>query len=963
LKTYLAIFFCFFALTINAQNPVSKALNMQTGLRSNVVYNILQDKQGFIWLGHDKGLSRYDGNEFVHFTARAQQGKSVSNLLEIKGSIWCQDFSGNFYYTKHDSLFKEQTFKTSGAFLPAGVLRDSLLSVINYDTIRSFNPLVGDKLTILTKFDTQQAVFHSSSHSYFFSSNELFRFDGKSVDLVSKLVAPTPNFSFLIKINDTFYAFRRNEYPLAYEIYQQSTKPLAILKGDIVIQEVSLVEDEIWISTTNGAYCFDRNMNPRYNGECFFKGYSITKVIKDREQTYWFGTLNKGILLVSDMSVKIFDYNTEIITALSPYKDKNHILVSTTSTAVFAFNSEQNAFQTIISSEPKGEVVSLYYDKPQSTIITCANNISFYQNELKTREEDIAGKAIVDIDESNYVAAFSGGILLLQRNKNSILLPNWLKDKIIQLRGKTFLSFGVRGRAVLFDKTSKTLYTATAEGLKYYAANTNGTILLNQKPIFASSLCMLGGVLYAGTFSDGLVKIQNNIAETLNEKNKYITKNIRKICADSTSIWICGDESVQKYTVQDNLVFDFTQGDGFPSAETKDILVQNGKAFLATSSGLVVFETNKKAINDVPPLLSLRKFLVNDKEFLSNKALLLNPNENNVQLFFSVLSFKDNPNCVVSYKINENEWKEIPKGQRSLQFASLEAGQYRIEIRVKNEDNIFATENIVVTFQVKAPFYRKIWFYTLVLIAVLGAMYAYSKNRLKIIEKNNQLITQKMQLERELEQSTLASIKSQMNPHFLFNALNTIQSYIYTNDKENASMYLGKFSQLTRIILEMSNQETVSLRDETKALQLYMELETLRFEDKLTCQFEIDKSLTTDFIFIPPMLIQPYVENAIKHGLMHSKKKWTLQITITKTVFGIQVIIDDNGIGRKKSAEINRNRAKDHISFATNANSKRLEILNRGLSKEISLQIEDKQDEQGNSKGTKIILNIPYLEN
>jgi LytS/YehU family sensor histidine kinase len=228
-------------------------------------------------------------------------------------------------------------------------------------------------------------------------------------------------------------------------------------------------------------------------------------------------------------------------------------------------------------------------------------------------------------------------------------------------------------------------------------------------------------------------------------------------------------------------------------------------------------------------------------------------------------------------------------------------------------------------------------------------------------QKQNDLLAQKIELEQELHQSMLSSIKSQMNPHFLFNALNTIQSYIYTNEKENASLYLGKFSELTRTILDMSNKPKVTLAEEIKALQLYVELEELRFENKLICNFNIDKSISTETVYIPSMLIQPYVENAIKHGLMHQRNQWLLSISFVQHQNALEVTIDDNGVGRKASAAINQQKNRKYQSFATGANQKRLDILNKGLKQSIAIQTIDKVDASGQALGTTIILSISLL--
>jgi sensor histidine kinase YesM len=957
----IAFLFLFVCAIGNAQNPVSRNLTNQNGLPSNTVYNILQDSKGFIWLGHDKGLSRYDGNTFTHFTAPAQQGKSVSNLVEFNNAIWCQDFSGNFYYTQNDQLIKENNFTYTSTYSPAGIIKGNTFSVINYDSIRSYNIEQKKKNKFILQKNTRQAVYHAKNFSYFFCSRSLKRFNGEIVETLQTYKDSMPSFNFLTRVKNQFYAFTRSYFPLVFKVNQKNIEPLAVLRKGLLIQDVTVIDNQIWISTTSGAYCFDENMQPLYNGQCFFEQNSITKIIKDRENNYWFGTLNKGLLIVSDLNVKLYKYSTESITALSPYNNSNEILAGTSSNLIFSFNSQTNQFNTLITNETKGEVFSLLYDKPLQTIIASSTAINFYKNEIKTKEENIAGKNIVVLNNDNYVAAFSGGITILPRKNNIDATPPWLIDKLKIVGSKKFLTQGFRGRAVLFDTATQTLYTATSQGLQYYNKSGSKLILLNNKPIFASCLTICNNALYIGTFSDGLVRIKNNIAEYVNTKNKTITNSIYKLYTDNNNIWINSDELIQRYNTINDSITNFTAADGLPKAEIKDILIQNGKAYIATTDGLVVFNTDKNPLNKVKPLLQLNKFLVNDIVRSIDSTTQLKSTENNIDLVFSLLAFKDNETSIISYRINKEEWKTLAKGLRSLQLASLAPGKYSIELNAINEDGVAAEKNIIVNFLIDSPFYKKIWFYVLVAGLFFLAMYLYFKQRLRSEKRNNELMAQKMQLEQELHQSMLSSIKSQMNPHFLFNALNTVQSYIYTNEKENASLYLGKFSELTRTILDMSNKERISLAEEIKALQLYIELEQLRFEDKLEYTFTIDKKISTETSFIPSMLIQPYVENAIKHGLMHQKNKWLLNIIFNKKENAVEVIIDDNGVGRKASEAINLQKLKKHQSFATGANQKRLEILNKGLQKEISLQIIDKEDDYGNPTGTTMILNIPFV--
>ncbi|MBL7700915.1 MAG: histidine kinase [Ferruginibacter sp.] len=910
-------------------------------------------------MGHDKGLSRYDGNSFTHYTAASQQGKSISNIMEYNGSVWCQDFSGNFYYTHNDSLVKETNFKSIGTYSPAGIINNRLLAVVNYDSIRVYDATTRKQAAFVLNGGRMPGVLHNGSQLYFITGNRLLLFNGSSITAVNSFTGAMPNLFFLTQIKNSIYGFTSSSYPYIYRINGSSFQPVTVLKPGLVIHDVTIIDEEIWVSTSSGAYCFDASFNPLYNGHCFFAEHSLSKVMKDKENNYWFGTLNKGVLVVPDINTKIYRYGNENITALSRYKNTSEILAGTSSNLIFSFNSNTEKINTLVSNEIKGEVFSLYYDADQNSIVSCGNKVSVYKNEQKVKEETIAGKIICAVNNGSYAVAYASGVLFFPRAGNALSLPSYFPVTTDSSSHRTILIQGYRGRCVFYDTASQTLYTGTAAGLQYFSPKGNGFILLTNKHIYASAITMVNNSLYAATFTDGLVKVQDGKAISVNKNQPAVLNTIYKLVPQNNFLWLTGDEQIQRLNTIDNTVTSYTAADGMPTAEIKDIVVQAGNVFVATSDGLVVFAENKNSTNNVRPGLLLNRFWVNDKLVQLTDNLQLRSAQNNIQINFSVLAFKGNAAAVVQYCINKGGWQQLAKNSRSLQLASLSPGKYVIEIKAFNEDGVAAAKTLVVQFTIAAPFYKQPWFIIAIAVLLFGSMYIYFRQRLQNEKKNNELLAQKMELEQELHQSMLASIKSQMNPHFLFNALNTIQSYIYTNEKENASQYLGKFSELTRMILNMSNKEKVSLADEIKTLQLYLELEQLRFEEKLNYSITVDKELSTETFLIPSMLVQPYVENAIKHGLMHQKNKWQLHIDFTQKQNAVEITIDDNGVGRQASEAINRQKTKTHQSFASNANQKRLAILNKGLKQAIALQVIDKKDANGQAAGTAVILNIP----
>ncbi len=199
-----------------------------------------------------------------------------------------------------------------------------------------------------------------------------------------------------------------------------------------------------------------------------------------------------------------------------------------------------------------------------------------------------------------------------------------------------------------------------------------------------------------------------------------------------------------------------------------------------------------------------------------------------------------------------------------------------------------------------------------------------------------------------------------MNPHFIFNALNSIQSYIYFNKRMLAVDYLSKFASLMRLYLHQSKQEYISLSEELDGLNLYLELEKSRFEESFRFHINVGNDLNKREECVPSMLLQPYVENAIKHGLLHKEEGLReLEIDFAKLGDSLKCTIEDNGIGRVESEKINRQQRRSHQSFASNANEKRLELLNYDRKKPIQLNITDLADAKNSPIGTRVELIIP----
>jgi tetratricopeptide (TPR) repeat protein len=262
------------------------------------------------------------------------------------------------------------------------------------------------------------------------------------------------------------------------------------------------------------------------------------------------------------------------------------------------------------------------------------------------------------------------------------------------------------------------------------------------------------------------------------------------------------------------------------------------------------------------------------------------------------------------------------------------------------------------------------WIYIIgiFLLLAVGSLYFIYRSRLRSVRLETQLIKEKAEQEKKetefqhkLADISMSALRSQMNPHFIFNCLNSIKLYTVQNDTAAASEYLTKFSKLIRLVLENSRNERITLTSEIKALELYIQMEAMRFKEKLCYTITVSDDVETDYIEIPPLLLQPYVENAIWHGLMHKEEGGQIAIAVTANEEQslLAITITDDGIGRAKAAEIKSKTVAKHRSYAMKATSDRIALINHVYKTGANVAVQDLVDAEGQPAGTEVTIQIP----
>lgn len=359
------------------------------------------------------------------------------------------------------------------------------------------------------------------------------------------------------------------------------------------------------------------------------------------------------------------------------------------------------------------------------------------------------------------------------------------------------------------------------------------------------------------------------------------------------------------------------------------------------------------------PRIILRSVMVNTVEKRYDTLLYCTPGENNFEFRFEAIDLSFSGQLIFHYRLKANEsWKTT--SEKSLLFPALPSGSYRFEVAAKNENSNWS-EPAKFSFTIAAPLYQRWWFIlsAFVFVAGITAVLVNLRNKQLLKQQQEQFIAQQRMNEMENQAK-----QAMMNPHFVFNALNSIQQYINDNDRVSANKYLTKFSRLIRLNLDLVNKTLITLEEEFEKLKLFLDIEQLRFGEKLKYEFIIGEDLETDIIYIPSMVLQPFVENSIWHGIMSSGKAG--MISIQATMFDddkmLRLQIIDNGIGINQSRRLNGGKKRKSLGIQLTID--RLRLYARSSGRKISFTTIDLSENDPSKTGTVVTIDLPVsLEN
>ena len=959
------LLFCFNLL--QAQQPASIQLTEKDGLPDIDFYNIIEDSKQFIWLAADKGLYRYDGQNYDYYSHPKQRGNAVFGTLEdTKGRVWCNNISGQFFYTNEKKL---ELFIDFGKILN-GELSEFKITpthLIVFTGRNIYKVGLQDK-KIDKAFNAEFSLVGSpaqiGNNYYYTKRNEIIKTDSYLIKKDSLLIdAYEDNYEdssvsrrinlasngtlflcYYLKFNaNVFYHIDMDKKRYDTLVVPKQLQPR-------IINQIFFKNDTIWMATDQGIMIFSLKGNELQLQSQLFNKINVTKIIIDSDDNYWFTTINEGVFVVPNINV--FEYglknNLQNINKLKKINTTS-VLLGTNNGKVASLDISTKQLKLIDSSSVFRVTDILLNLNKTKAIITKEDKAFSYNIPEKTistlRKPYLYGaKSLSMIDSTNYILSSYKDAFLLDTNFEA-------QEKLVNKRSYTNH----------YSQATQTIYIGAVEGLFLFDKDLNKSEILNKgEPILAVSISETKDeIIWVATFKNGVIGIKNGtIVSHYNTDSGLLSNKIITLKADGNGLWIATEKGIQFLEPLQKTFKNLTKQNGIPSYRISAIEVMDNSVLFASNIGLFgvfkdkVFKTiNKKQIY-------FTDILINDISKPLNSLYELNYDENDIAFNFNVNGFQSNINTLYEYRLlgADTTWKRTNELVNSVSYNSLPNGEYTFQVKVLPERDTIKS----VQFSILKPFWKRWWFYILGVVLVGFIIYSIFVSKIRKLKTKQTEILQKELLNRQLVFSQLENLRSQMNPHFIFNALNSIQEYIVLNEKDLASSYLIKFSRLIRIYLEHSRENEVLLSEEIKALQIYLELEKNRFEDLLDYTISIDEEVKSNTIKIPSLFIQPYIENALKHGLLHKKKDRKLNVSFNLNTSKDIVIckIEDNGIGIEASKRINSYRQPQHKSFATTANEKRVNLLN--TNRVYKITVETINLGTIDTTGTLVVITIPF---
>ncbi|MBL0259111.1 MAG: histidine kinase [Bacteroidetes bacterium] len=933
------------------------------GLPSSEVYISAQDRLGNLWFGTDRGLAKYNGYEFRTFTSK--DGLADNTIFKLqedaKGRMWALTYSGQLFYIEQDRV---QAYAYNSVLLasiqnkvPTEFYVDSsgivFVSVIGIGMIR---------------IDSSGAASWNCKIENAYESNYYIDEVASGV-LISSVYAPIIA-KGPVKINyrnlteseiyqvDVGFSNRL----LSLSLHKKNVlfgfgRYLFEIRGDSCIrrqtfsgQILGLYKDklkQVWLASENGVQVY-QNDNFEKPAQRYLENYFVTSVLEDHEGGFWFTTLTDGVYYTPGYGIKGIKFREELL-------QKPVCVTSDNTSSVYA------GYWSGVLLRLTGTVAQI----------------------VKTADKNLPDQPLVQVstvpqDRKVYLSQSNPGFLLDNKFYSfRVKQPVGIKTSFIKRQNGDLYAAGSGSIFIYKDDTlsmvcntdqrvncisesmDKKLLIGSNRGLFYVDEKTCSTRLYHPSlnNVRIDDIDWFDGKLVLATKGKGVLILDGDRLIEVNEQKGLCSDLINKIIIEGNDIWCATNKGVGHIRMEQGEISSLTisniySSNGLLSDEINDITLLQDTVYVVANSGISFFNTHIDVVNHTQPLVHISELRVNNTRADYSEELEFRYGQNTIQIGFDGISYRSMGKMVYKYLLsNGKDTLSSLTTNREVEFLSLQPGNYTFHVSAMNTTGVWSEQSASLVFTILPPWWQTFWFLLIMCLLLIGALWFVYRNRLRKIQIQ-------YEVERKQASLQLTAMRAQMNPHFIFNVMSSIRNFMQHNDMKSAEKYLTSFSKLVRYTLDNSQVQEVSVDDELNALRTYTELEMQRFENGFDFEIHSESGLDLHEYMLPSLLLQPFVENSIKHGISRIEGRGKIIIQLKRKGDEIFISIEDNGIGMEASSDWNKSNREAHISHGTSLTLERILAYNKAFNRNIQARIVNLNTPDGKVTGTRVEIEI-----
>lgn len=980
LNLFIITFFSLFFHFIVAAQYEFKIFENKDGFNSPDNYFVYTDSRNLVWSSGSDGLTKYNGKSFSNYSKTNGLNDSQINCIteDKKGMLICGTIRGvsffdgirfrNIPFKISKSLKKINKTVTSLFVNPKNeIFAGTLNSLFRYNAkLKSF--------VLFSKFkDAVSSIDMDAFGSLIVATKSgvfLFR-NGKRIKM--NLINNENNFSiYAIKhIKNNLYWAGTSDGVVQLKRVHDSFK-IILHKGKYIVNYILKLKSNQYLFCGNTGMVYITNSNGLETHDLtkLFSHIQIKAAAQDYQGNIWFATTIGLVKMYQSDVQKSRFLNDEAHVVASIAKGRNGVLYFGTIDGLVVSDNGKIANYRISDNPDDNFISSLTYKNEEVLVGTFSGKLFVFSK----------GKFRLIFNSKKYPTCI---YRVISESKNNKWIASF--SDVIHLRNgkeKTYNLSNQFTQDIFLDKKKRLWYANLSaigyiENNKIHSLNTlfkkyNNYVTLSEDKY---------GAMWIGTYGNGLLRYYKGKITSFTSSEGLTNNFVSSSFYDSKTdvLWIGTMYGVSKIQLDSKSNIKFIQSylndeniESYGCVQNAICQLDNGKMIF--SVGEELFEIKSKSKNNVGTTVNLQlqidDLFVNRKNVMDlagNKqsnlpwsklpqSLDFNSNENNLDIIFSAINFVSPYVVNYAWKLDgyDENWTTF-SDRNFANYTNLPYGNYKFKVKAKNQNGQTSSE-VSFCFTIKKPYYLEWWFILFVVVTFLVVLFVYFQNKIQKIKK---IETEKAENYKQLAEAELKYLRSQMNPHFMFNTLNAIQEIVLKGDSESSRIYFADFAKMMRMILSNSSEKFISLEREIEFLQLYLRFETIRFQEKFEVHFNVDAKLELYAIKIPGMLLQPLIENAINHGLFHKKEKGILTIQFYEEIESenkyLICAITDNGIGIHNNVA---NSTENHQSKSTKISQERIAILN-------SLYGENKFTltlinlaESSDGSGTKVVVRI-----